>query len=179
MAPDPATLIARVWWFVPVGVRDAVARECHSVIQLPGCRKRGNSPNDEALCFEVPASGALCTGPRHRQSPGPCRAGAVCLGNAGTGRRQPYGHPGVAGQVAERLRQAVARTPVYTGDHMAPVSITISVGVATLIPDRQQDASELIRRADEALYDAKAGGRNQLVAWRPPTLASREAPSDR
>ncbi|MEC7816728.1 MAG: diguanylate cyclase [Pseudomonadota bacterium] len=79
-----------------------------------------------------------------------------------------------ARQVAERLRQAVARTPVYTGEHMKPVSITISVGVATLIPGRQQDSSELVRRADEALYDAKAGGRNRVVAWRPPTLA----PSD-
>lgn len=67
--------------------------------------------------------------------------------------------------VAERLRQAVARTPVYTGDDMVPVSLTISVGVATLMPDQGASSQELIRYADEALYAAKASGRNRVVVW--------------
>ncbi len=41
--------------------------------------------------------------------------------------------------------------------------ITISVGVAALIPVADQPAAELLRAADAALYLAKAQGRNQAV----------------
>ena len=73
--------------------------------------------------------------------------------------------------VAERLRQAVARTPVYTGDDMKPVSLTISVGVASMSPTKDSSSQELMRHADEALYAAKAGGRNRVVVWSEDQLA--------
>ena len=76
-----------------------------------------------------------------------------------------------AQQVAERMRLSVARTPVNSGEHMSPVSLTISLGVATLTPNRQSDCQELIRRADEALYAAKADGRNRVVVWHPKAVA--------
>ena len=44
-----------------------------------------------------------------------------------------------------------------------PLTVTISIGVAaTLAPDDTADA--LIRRSDEALYAAKASGRNVVIA---------------
>jgi diguanylate cyclase (GGDEF)-like protein len=41
--------------------------------------------------------------------------------------------------------------------------ITISVGVAALVPDTGHTVEELLRTADAALYRAKADGRNQAV----------------
>lgn len=66
-------------------------------------------------------------------------------------------------RVAERVRQAVARSPVHSGERVAPVSLTISVGVACLVPDADLEPQELIRRADEALYAAKESGRNRVM----------------
>ncbi|GAA4978912.1 sensor domain-containing diguanylate cyclase [Kineococcus glutinatus] len=62
--------------------------------------------------------------------------------------------------VAERLRAAVERMP-------ASVPVTASVGVATCGP-RHRTAVELLAAADEALYEAKAAGRNRVVAARAP-----------
>jgi diguanylate cyclase (GGDEF)-like protein len=46
--------------------------------------------------------------------------------------------------------------------------VTISVGVAGLVPPNDDSQpEELIRRADEALYAAKKGGRNRAVLRRP------------
>ena len=60
---------------------------------------------------------------------------------------------------AERLRAAVRLDPFAVGALSVPV--TVSVGVAVC---RTQDAdfNALLRRADEALYAAKASGRNQV-----------------
>ena len=59
--------------------------------------------------------------------------------------------------VAEKLRAAVAAVELPQIGH-----ITASFGVATLLePDTT--ASELIRRADTALYVAKNAGRNRVV----------------
>jgi two-component system cell cycle response regulator len=61
----------------------------------------------------------------------------------------------------ERLRTIIASTPMQITDDMAK-TITVSVGLAAL--DGSEGASvdldTLIRHADEALYRAKAAGRN-------------------
>jgi diguanylate cyclase (GGDEF)-like protein len=62
--------------------------------------------------------------------------------------------------VAERARASVAR-PVRVNDLDLPMSI--SLGVASL-PNGSDDRDALIRAADEALYRAKAGGRNRVAA---------------
>jgi diguanylate cyclase (GGDEF)-like protein len=65
--------------------------------------------------------------------------------------------PSAAAQ-AERLRQAIERSP-FPGSNQ-PLPITCSIGVASAAGF---DAESLIHHADEALYEAKAGGRNQVV----------------
>jgi diguanylate cyclase (GGDEF)-like protein/PAS domain S-box-containing protein len=45
--------------------------------------------------------------------------------------------------------------------------VTASVGLATLaVGDMTLEPADLIRRADEALYNAKAAGRDRVIGWR-------------
>ena len=62
--------------------------------------------------------------------------------------------------VAERARAAVAETPFRGVGHL-----TISAGVCEI--DEAAYPDELFRRADAALYSAKAQGRNTSVRWSP------------
>ncbi len=66
-------------------------------------------------------------------------------------------------KVAEKLRAAVQDTP-FAGDASQPVvEVTVSIGVASA-PEDADKKDVLIRRADDALYRAKAEGRNRVVA---------------
>lgn len=68
-------------------------------------------------------------------------------------------------QAAERLRQAVARSPVCLATGPAPcLAVTVSLGVASGAAGGEATTADLLRRADEALYRAKAGGRNRVSA---------------
>lgn len=71
-----------------------------------------------------------------------------------------------AASVAERLRRAVAETPVHIDDQSDPVNLSVSVGVATVVPAPGTHPSDLIARADEALYAAKSTGRNRVMVFR-------------
>lgn len=63
--------------------------------------------------------------------------------------------------VAEQLRQAVERLTIPAGG--GELRVTASFGVSAL--DREtRDVEELLRKADEALYGAKASGRNRCQA---------------
>ncbi len=63
-------------------------------------------------------------------------------------------------QVAERLRQSIAETPVETDHH--PIQVTVSVGM-TMATDEIPDLAGLLNRADAAMYSAKQMGGNYLV----------------
>ena len=66
--------------------------------------------------------------------------------------------------IAERLREAVAREPVEIGGGAA-LPVSISGGLLTLAPgDAAPVLSDLLSRADAALYAAKAQGRDRIVA---------------
>ncbi|HQY64174.1 MAG: GGDEF domain-containing protein [Myxococcales bacterium] len=67
---------------------------------------------------------------------------------------------GGAGVVAEKLRASVASAVFSVRD--LEFTITISAGCATWRPGCS--AAELYERADKALYAAKQGGRNRVVA---------------
>jgi two-component system, cell cycle response regulator len=67
-----------------------------------------------------------------------------------------------AQQVAEQIRRLVERHPFeYAGHHY---KVTVSLGVAASTGEEWLAASELIRLADENLYQAKRQGRNRVVA---------------
>ena len=71
-----------------------------------------------------------------------------------------------ASQVAERLRAAVERLAIPTG--VNPSVVTISAGLAELHPTADSSPQEWLRRADAALYRAKAAGRNRVETAAPP-----------
>jgi diguanylate cyclase (GGDEF)-like protein len=62
--------------------------------------------------------------------------------------------------MAERLRQEVSRLTVVT--EAAELSLTISLGVAAIDPGEDETLESLINRADRAMYQAKAAGRNTV-----------------
>ncbi|MHB2015868.1 MAG: GGDEF domain-containing protein [Candidatus Xenobia bacterium] len=61
---------------------------------------------------------------------------------------------------AERLRIAIASTPIETECGLIPV--TLSLGAAVTDPDLFEPLDAIIHAADEALYRAKRGGRNRV-----------------
>lgn len=69
----------------------------------------------------------------------------------------------VAEKVAERIRAEVAHLPFAVGKDGKSIEVTVSVGVSSLL--KGADSVEaLMKRADLALYEAKSGGRNRVVA---------------
>ena len=68
----------------------------------------------------------------------------------------------IAAAVAERLRAAIARQPFIVGATAAAFSLTVSIGVTAAAP-RGDARDRMLARADDALYAAKAGGRNRVV----------------
>jgi len=73
----------------------------------------------------------------------------------------PNTDAGAAISAAERLREAFSSLPLRLGDTVRPV--TLSIGVAVLAPaDRL--FSQLLQRADRAMYAAKHAGRDLVMA---------------
>jgi len=68
-----------------------------------------------------------------------------------------------AQRVAERIRLHVAGSPFRVADGTELLTATISVGVATTLGEKDSPEA-LLKRADEAVYEAKAAGRNRVVA---------------
>jgi len=69
----------------------------------------------------------------------------------------------VAQKVAERIRAQIAGQPFAVGREGRTITVTVSVGVSSLL--KGPDCVEaLMKRADMALYEAKTGGRNRVVA---------------
>jgi diguanylate cyclase (GGDEF)-like protein len=118
--------------------------------------RRGHAAGDEALkTFAAACRVAL------REYDILARMGgeefAVALPNTG---------PEGAAIIAGRLCRQVENTGVRTADG-AVFNITVSVGVASSVPTSPDlaspDIAALLKRADEALYRAKATGRNRVV----------------
>jgi diguanylate cyclase (GGDEF)-like protein len=62
--------------------------------------------------------------------------------------------------MAERLRQEISRMTVVT--EVGTLSLTVSLGVAELRTDEDESFESLIARADRAMYQAKAAGRDTV-----------------
>jgi diguanylate cyclase (GGDEF)-like protein len=73
--------------------------------------------------------------------------------------------------VAEKLRRAVEELPpVRGGMSSTPTQVTLSIGGTSLDADLV-GAEALINCADQALYEAKRNGRNQVRLWSDPLPA--------
>ena len=59
--------------------------------------------------------------------------------------------------VAERIRKAVEKLKIAHEN-----SSTISLGIYSVVADKDLSSDDIIRKADEALYKAKLSGRNQV-----------------
>ena len=68
-----------------------------------------------------------------------------------------------ATRAVERFRRATCQVCVEVNG--IQVSVTASAGVTVVDPSYDITALEALRRADEALYAAKRGGRNRVVSW--------------
>ncbi|MCF6355900.1 MAG: diguanylate cyclase [Candidatus Polarisedimenticolaceae bacterium] len=87
-----------------------------------------------------------------------CRFGGeeflVCLPNTTVG---------IARTTIERLREKISQARIQIADDVE-IQITASFGISLLSAD--EDWSIAIEHADEAMYQAKARGRNRVVVWR-------------
>lgn len=73
----------------------------------------------------------------------------------------PHTDSAQALEVAERMRRAVLEQTFLGRNNKEPLQLTISIGVATC-PQNAKTKTELIDRADQALYLAKTEGRNRV-----------------
>jgi diguanylate cyclase (GGDEF)-like protein len=64
--------------------------------------------------------------------------------------------------VAERMRQAIEEMEITCGLAAGSRQVTISVGVATIVPSPQEHPTSLTAAADRALSAAKRAGRNRV-----------------
>ncbi|MES1196644.1 MAG: GGDEF domain-containing protein, partial [Steroidobacter sp.] len=66
---------------------------------------------------------------------------------------------------AEKLRHAVVKEAFeHPASPLAP-HVTISVGVAVMIPSAEFTPWQLVAAADQAMYDAKTSGRNKVACY--------------
>jgi diguanylate cyclase (GGDEF)-like protein len=63
---------------------------------------------------------------------------------------------------AERLRHCIADQPIETNADQIPVTLSLGLAAAGHGEMEKPDCETLLRRADEALYAAKAQGRNRV-----------------
>ncbi len=77
---------------------------------------------------------------------------------------EPLDDRRAAAQVAAKLIEALAAPFHWQGETL---HIGVSIGIA-ISPDAGNSKHELIRHADQAMYQAKFGGKNHFAFWEPP-----------
>jgi len=75
----------------------------------------------------------------------------------------PDTHRTGAAQHVRNIRQALAEAAIEHARSTVSPYVTLSIGIAAYIPGKDMKPEDLIARADEALYRAKAMGRNRYV----------------
>jgi diguanylate cyclase (GGDEF)-like protein len=72
----------------------------------------------------------------------------------------------LATEVSQKLRREIEKHSfIWQG---RTVKVTVSIGVAAALEEGIQDWNSLVNAADQALYEAKNGGRNRVIGWTPP-----------
>ncbi|MBA53656.1 MAG: diguanylate cyclase [Pseudomonadales bacterium] len=65
--------------------------------------------------------------------------------------------------VAERIRECVASMEFKVKNQSVPV--TVSIGLMVTVPTTDNDCADMLAKADEALYQSKANGRNRVTLY--------------
>lgn len=68
-----------------------------------------------------------------------------------------------AGLMAEKVQAKIKDLRIQRSPNESEKFVTVSIGVATLIPTTLNTKESLIQIADQALYDAKSQGRNKII----------------
>ncbi len=69
-----------------------------------------------------------------------------------------------AERIGEEILEAVRQLAIKHADSGAAPVLTISIGVACVTPAARRSWTGIVQLADQALYAAKDGGRNRVVA---------------
>ena len=65
-------------------------------------------------------------------------------------------------KLAEKVREKIAKAPIqFEDEHL---SVEVSIGVATCIPNSETTTELLFKHADACLYEAKDTGRNRVIS---------------
>jgi diguanylate cyclase (GGDEF)-like protein len=64
-------------------------------------------------------------------------------------------------RIAQRLRRNIEEATIWTEDGKR-IELAVSIGV-TMLKSREDTLADLLQRADAAMYQAKADGRNRVV----------------
>jgi len=73
-------------------------------------------------------------------------------------------------EIAEQIRESVYSAAIPHAASENDNVVTVSFGVATIIPRREQHSHLLVSLADKALYEAKQCGRNRIITSSPRLL---------
>ena len=75
----------------------------------------------------------------------------------------PQTGPEALREIAEQIREAVSELGIIHQHEGRDKPVTISVGLATMLPEASSQPEQLVERADHALYQAKRQGRDRVV----------------
>lgn len=78
-------------------------------------------------------------------------------------------------QVAAKIKVSVSALRVPDAE-ASPGSVTVSIGLASMVPGPADETSQLIAAADAALYRAKTAGRNRIETCQPQPAPSTTSP---
>lgn len=67
--------------------------------------------------------------------------------------------------LAEMIRNAIETMNISHENSLVSDNVTLSLGVSCKIPEQIEQYKELIKEADDALYEAKENGRNCICYW--------------
>ena len=83
--------------------------------------------------------------------------------------RSPYRG---AVEVTEKIQRALQHLNITHPHSPTSDRLTLSIGIASLIPNQEETSATLVAAADSALYEAKAGRDRYVVFNRETSIAS-------